>query len=685
MFFHNRTTPQTYGELVAWADDPSAKIALENGIGMSAGRGLHALEIQDRIWDFLVRCCHLLLHDLPSPAEGDIKPNPGPPAAEGGAVVSLEGLGMDAPYCIPAHLDLSRLEALISAERDAKEDHIWALREDPSYFADTMEEFAAHSHQSMLDSRYKEHPDVQEPGKPELWIITAARVVSGSYINFVLFDNILKSVKVLRATYARYSDAVNPEEPLPKELMVAFMNLRYALDEMVQKMVQPFGPIRSGLFSAPTMRKICYRDGEAPAQRIQGFVIGVDYGKEDHALQRLMPFLAMLIDSQKLRVLGLHALTDEIARLFEVDTEVKELITPYVARLFSTLSVLSECLHQLDLFQPWANKIAANVDNNRGALNAAMSADIAKFRAFMLTPLRFDGLVRLCDPTEGRFYYPVDRPRTEWNVSKLREAEANLDAFLNAVDDYYNSKSSVNFGTEQIRRFLSSERTIQRTPEWVEPAKTEEPVKQAEFVYQPWSTVFHDPTKEITGSFDRALSLTPGKKRRSSTITNPDPARQRPTPPRPRPTPPRQRAEEPQASPREERREEPRAEPGADRPGDQPPEAPADARPVFALDKRSLKVFRTLFYDPNNPDHPGELPWAEFLHAMVEVGFSAEKLHGSAWNFVPRVPGVGMEQPIQFHMPHGKNSTKMSFHVARRIGRRLGRTYGWVPDSFRAK
>ncbi|KAI8150983.1 hypothetical protein KHU50_012545 [Colletotrichum sp. SAR 10_65] len=58
-------------------------------------------------------------------------------------------------------------------------------------------------------------------------------------------------------------------------------------------------------------------------------------------------------------------------------------------------------------------------------------------------------------------------------------------------------------------------------------------------------------------------------------------------------------------------------------------------------------------------------------------GVAAEKLYGSAWQFRWT---DGDQSRIQFHEPHPYS--KIPFVVARRIGRRLNRNYGWTGDIF---
>jgi hypothetical protein len=103
-----------------------------------------------------------------------------------------------------------------------------------------------------------------------------------------------------------------------------------------------------------------------------------------------------------------------------------------------------------------------------------------------------------------------------------------------------------------------------------------------------------------------------------------------------------------------------------------------DAQPTFAVDKRALKVFKTIFFTPSTSSQLGEIAWGDFLHAMSSIGFMAKKLYGSAWQFTPTK--LDVECSIQFHEPHP--SGKIPFTTARRHGRRLNRAYGWHGKMF---
>ncbi|KIL85366.1 hypothetical protein FAVG1_11322 [Fusarium avenaceum] len=93
------------------------------------------------------------------------------------------------------------------------------------------------------------------------------------------------------------------------------------------------------------------------------------------------------------------------------------------------------------------------------------------------------------------------------------------------------------------------------------------------------------------------------------------------------------------------------------------PEATND-QPIFAVDARVLKVFRTLFFNPEVTSTPGSISWHDFLYAMASTGFQIEKLYGSVWQFSPT--SLDVERGIHFHEPHPIG--KIPFEVARRHG-----------------
>ncbi|CAE7030436.1 hypothetical protein HRS9139_04931 [Pyrenophora teres f. teres] len=634
MYFHRSETADGYGELISWDDEEDAFENMTNEIGMHPGHGLQALEIQQRIWAFLVTWSKIILQDIPSLTNGDVSPNPGPPPALGD-ITSLQMIALEAAYRIPAHLDFARLKAMASAERNAREDHLWALREDPGYFADVMHEASVHRQEQLLDTKGHEHPTLKEHGRPLFWNRVLGSVLVESHFGFATFDEIVRQVNDLASLHARDHDRIKPEVSLPSDLSMAFQNLRFLLNAAKVDLIRT---LQIGLFPSPPFRQFCLREPQDP--RTSMIRVMYQPPREDNAIKRIMPLFNVLFNDEQLRLFGLHTVTDEIGRLMQSDSSVNALISPWVAGRLSSLTVVSECLHQLHLFKPWSRKIEDQMEIDKSVPQSHYDESFKDWVPVLNVKFEGSQVYRFADPTDGKFDYPVQRRRNKQTVEKLRKAEANLDLFWKAVDQHYKSRAIGKSQQDLVSHLLSSDRAIQRTPEWIEPEKTKLRREEGEYEYQPFSTVFHDPTRQVTGTFNRASlsSKAPKAKTRGDAVPNDE------------------------------------TQPGI-------PHEPNGVAAFFSVDKRAHKVFRTLFHSPNNPDTPGEIPWVDFLHSMVSMGFSTEKLHGSAWNFTPQTPDIGIERSIQFHEPHP--SSKIPFLWTRRYGRRLGRAYGWNADTFR--
>ncbi|KAK5703364.1 hypothetical protein LTR17_022191 [Elasticomyces elasticus] len=133
---HFRKDPKRYGEIIHWGNDMQAFEDMKSRRDMLPGHGLMVLEIQERIYHFLVDCCRAILHDIPASEMTTHKyPMQCEPAINDDVTTgfaSLSIMASEAPYRLPAKYDLTPLRSLFSARVAAAEDNIWSLREDPS-------------------------------------------------------------------------------------------------------------------------------------------------------------------------------------------------------------------------------------------------------------------------------------------------------------------------------------------------------------------------------------------------------------------------------------------------------------------------------------------------------------------------------------------------------------------------
>jgi hypothetical protein len=250
----------------------------------------------------------------------------------------------------------------------------------------------------------------------------------------------------------------------------------------------------------------------------------------------------------------------------------------------------------------------------------------------------------LGNPSRGKFAYPIERRRNEQNVEALRSAEENLDAFWAEIDRIMVSKGATLSGTA-IGNLFNQGRILQRNPPYIprerKPAASREDQIDKDFYvsYQPISKIY-------SGISGHSLALK-------------EPAQKVKTRGKPQPSADAESLTEPLSNLSIETERH-------------------DQQPTFAVDARALKVFRSLFFNPEINSTPGEIPWNDFLHAMTSVGFTVIKLYGSVWQFTPTK--LDVDRNIQFHEPHPK--PKLAFNVARRFGRRLHRAYGWFGRMF---
>lgn len=165
MRFLDSSTPATYGELISLDKDQKARTRLLRWRDVSPGEGLWILEIQDRIYQFLIDACRGILHDtdltiaklLSTPEEPE--PIIVTSSYKGDAVAtSLVTLRYEATYHVPSQLNIGRLQDLINAKTAEVEETVLALREDPAFFMATLHGWYEHRSELLPDIHGDQHP-----------------------------------------------------------------------------------------------------------------------------------------------------------------------------------------------------------------------------------------------------------------------------------------------------------------------------------------------------------------------------------------------------------------------------------------------------------------------------------------------------------------------------------------------
>lgn len=204
MVFTGQKCSEDYGRLVSWEEDPKAYQRLHMGCDLSPGEGLVVLEIQHRLYRFLVNICQIILHDyqvedyrylLAQP----VAPEPSLPTAnsrEQDMGTSLMITRYETAYHLPAKLDVRRLQLLVESKLAEAEDTLWALREDPTFFSTTLAAMHQSRPEHIRDTLNRRHPSVVMP---------EAQVKLMGYIVGILWRQYISAVEIWDQLYDKVS------------------------------------------------------------------------------------------------------------------------------------------------------------------------------------------------------------------------------------------------------------------------------------------------------------------------------------------------------------------------------------------------------------------------------------------------------------------------------------------------
>jgi hypothetical protein len=610
------------------------------------GEGLMILEAQERVLSFLVNCCEQILHDIPAATlttdAFTLQPEPHLNSdRESEGLEYLAVMAAEAPYRVPAQLDLGKIESLLQAAVSAAEDHIGALREDPGYFAELMFEIKEHRQEILKDIHGDINPALKLGREGIFWSRVVGNAVVEAYLALEVFSELHRQAQKLHSLHTKYASVITPKEDLPKDFLAALLKFRHYLCQAAKG---PLGQLKHNFVASPPVRKIHARKPPIDDNSSMIYVI-LKYGIKLNKVEDELMWLVVTLGNEgnDLFLLRQPLVLDELERLVLASPDAKELVSARIAGIIGNLSIISQCLSQLDLFQPWARGFEQEMVDVKDEISHEFQRQ-SKPWATMLAALHESKLSRAArqgNPSDNKFSYPVEKRPTRENTEILRHAEQNLDDFWATIDRLMHAECG-NVGGTAVRRLLTQSHILKRTVKWVEVpvSRVENSVQQRfndlsiDAIYKPFSTPYlpsHEPSQ---------INVPPKIK----TKTRGEPAQEISS-------------------------------------GTEAPviDSAVPQQVSIPVNARALKVFRTLFFDPAVISSPGELSWNDFLYAMTSTGmFAAEKLYGSVWQF-QRTDGYDQRR-IQFHEPHPRG--KIPFVVARRHGRRLNRAYGWSGNMF---
>ncbi|KAM0700850.1 hypothetical protein Q7P35_012572 [Cladosporium inversicolor] len=454
---------------------------------LPVGEGLLVLQAQERILKFLVACARHILHDVPDMDvfTGPTSPAPKLPDIAATGFASLAVMVAEAPYRVPRQLDPDRIVSLLAAKRSQAADHLRSLREDPGYFYRYSNEVNEHRLERLVDKNGLPNPDLERKHEVEYWTRVLYDSVFIGYLHFEMFMELFTQAGALQQLYISNATTILPEFDLPEPCMHAILKFRYFLNEALCLMSQ----------KVPVFHSLPWREHYfcTVMKKAPGFGSAILDWKQPCRLnfiqRRLHKYLYRFnafkkrgssihepenLTMSEIKMYGWPTLMDGLNSLLESEPEAKAMMTPFVASSIGELSILSECLHQLEIYQPWARTYDSMLTEDRVKLFVSdHDKHLEDTEYLMCRSLYLCGksLGRLGAPTNGRFAYPIDERMTRENVEALRKAESNLDAFWSVID----TQIIKTFGPVKrtaVHRFVTQSFELQRTPAWVEPRKS---------------------------------------------------------------------------------------------------------------------------------------------------------------------------------------------------------------------
>ncbi|KAI4865479.1 hypothetical protein F4820DRAFT_447971 [Hypoxylon rubiginosum] len=654
MRFADQDTSTSYAKLVPWKDDHRPGLRVQLCQDFNPMEGLWILEIQDRVYQFLLGTCRLILHDLPTDTKHlqTLAAEPEPPLPTvlfkgDAAATSLMISRYEATYHLPAEFDVRRLRDLTEAKVAESEDTLLALCEDPGAFAYKALERYEHRPEHLLDAGGKRHIGIATPeNRDNLMVVTIACMLRHHIVAVETWGMLLDKVnhfvaakeEYLGRDYLDYNTVAVLLPDLELSYLSLMMHLRMALKSDLRM-------VKTSVHVSPPFRHLsrCEPSGNLVEIFEDVQIEYLDSKKMTDAEFSLVWVLRGVAKIDQMEMVA-SICVDEFERLAR-DPQDRKLITSFLAEQFSSISIKAEMNRHLVLFQPYSAIFTTAITTD-AVLCSKVAQEYIQSSIFMDRLLSFElpETAKKIGAALVKMKYPVDKRPSKSNTETMRAAEATLATFWEEVfaqlrrDDLLRSRLGA----------IYTKRKPEQTPEWIEPLK-----------------------KENRGSSDANIPEARGdtytgqleEKMEKFTLTNPK------VKPKTRPS-------------------KPTAVGGGvanrDANADPPERAGRDLQPPFQVNSRAKKVFAMLFHEHGSSQLPGEIPWTEFLYAMHHIGFGVEKLGGSSWLFKPgptimdRLPAA---QPIQIHDPHPRS--KVRFWEARRHGRRLETRYGFKADTFR--
>ncbi|KAE9964437.1 hypothetical protein BLS_008369 [Venturia inaequalis] len=595
--------------------------------GMQPGPGLIVLEIQEKTLSFLLKVCELVLHDINGlslsaahiPAQTDPHLLVAMPNQSTKEQVSLRIISAEAPYQAPRRPDLRLLLAMASARAEAAKEHFWALREDPGYYLEQIEFSRVH--------RGRGHQPLTN------WEEAITNTLEAALIQIGLWE--LVQTCIQHALFFDIVVKIGSAVPDPQDLPDFYLKSLVAVLNVLETASMRFrSSLSTGVYNSPKIAELWANKSYKRQQKL--------VPKNVNSKDLLAQLLSGLSSGSPI---PLHRVTHHIERVVEAEPGQKDRLTPYVWESLADVEAIEEISRQFrqlcpKLAYPWYGGNLHQSKHRKKSADEDVNLEIREMLQPVVNALGSANLTKYGSPIGGAFNYPAEKRSTASHVAQMQSAERRLDALWSHIDATVKEKTGLSLALGEVIPGLNfSDRELQRTSDWEPPIRDEVSFSPTGLI-EP-SFLFGGQHTEDIGLVRYVLSTTKEKVKTRGINAQV-----------------------------EELALEEQEAPAIDR-------ATTEATTVIKLKARDLKVFQTLFHQPSQEAVTlGQVKWLDFVHAMASSGFEYQSVGGSAWQFVS---SSGL-RAINFHEPHPDH--KLRFTVARCMGRRLSRAYGWSSETF---
>ncbi|CAG8959673.1 hypothetical protein HYFRA_00001577 [Hymenoscyphus fraxineus] len=457
-----------------------------HSFNLTAGETLLAMEIHDHVMRFLTKCCLIILNrtDPQDLMDAPILPDVPIPRKSRWADVSC--INWEAPFVKPMEFNHHMIKDYLLVRRSAAEDHIWDLRENPGYFAATVTEWSEHLKERM---NFPDDPDILETGTPKFWNAVIMEVISHAVESVVAWHQLYIHFSLIHERVTKDDPlALSWFRQLPEDCAEKLHIFELMLGKISERLM---GTLWRGWLVSPYNREI-YRTALGPHTRptMENYKLNGNLdiiypppgvtnlfkvmSSAKHREPNLLT-LTRLMHPLGRNVFGYRNLVDDMGIQFITNPMENLRVSPWCKRMFTDLGLISTFKKEVDKHRTFCLQTPFLSGKTGMYMRGAAGRALLLLKEMREKHRLYERLADLGTPIQGRFDYPVNKPRTAEVVKRMQQSERNLHAFWKKADDEYKEIAG-SYPLAEMGGILEfNSRQIHRTPDWVEPGKEEFP------------------------------------------------------------------------------------------------------------------------------------------------------------------------------------------------------------------